>query len=393
MRIFFPHALGQRTTQWERGDDPMTSFSFTDGYDEVGQPRQRTQIACPRGWRRPEDAPAEGYLATHSRTTYARPVDPDGYIMDRVARITSFEVPETGGKTMQEVKDHVASGSNLRVIGQVLNYCDGPAFIGRPFGEIGEFGALVRTETLVLTEKILRQAYSPSSEDADSSTGIPPYLVTGTDPPWMDEYPEEFRSLLPPLAGYIFHAGEDEHQRGFFGNTTRNAFDFQLEEDQPPRGLLKTMIDPMSEDLRCRKTTIDYDRFDLLPIKVSDPLGLVTLAEYDERVLQPALLTDPNGNQRRVSYRPLGLLQDIYVMGKPSATDGDREVPSVVYEYGFLAFVQSPENARQPIFVRTIRRTHHDSETDVPTSELDETITIVEFSDGFGRLISDTDAG
>lgn len=27
--IFFPHLLAQRTTQWERGNDPMTQFAFT----------------------------------------------------------------------------------------------------------------------------------------------------------------------------------------------------------------------------------------------------------------------------------------------------------------------------------------------------------------------------
>jgi hypothetical protein len=30
LRTFFPHSLAQRTTQWERGDDPMTQFTFTD---------------------------------------------------------------------------------------------------------------------------------------------------------------------------------------------------------------------------------------------------------------------------------------------------------------------------------------------------------------------------
>src|SRR5205085_10415913 len=29
-RIFFPHPLAQRTTQLERGDEPMTQFTFTD---------------------------------------------------------------------------------------------------------------------------------------------------------------------------------------------------------------------------------------------------------------------------------------------------------------------------------------------------------------------------
>src|SRR5262249_18290193 len=49
LRIFFPHALAQRTTQWERGDDPMTQFTFTDDYDAYGQPRSQIAVAVPRG--------------------------------------------------------------------------------------------------------------------------------------------------------------------------------------------------------------------------------------------------------------------------------------------------------------------------------------------------------
>ena len=56
-------------------------------------------------------------------------------------------------------------------------------------------------------------------------------------------------------------------------------------------------------------------------------------------------------------------------------------------EYGFLAFEESPPENRQPIFVRSIRHTHHDTELDVPLPERNETITTVEYSDGFGRLL------
>ena len=52
-------------------------------------------------------------------------------------------------------------------------------------------------------------------------------------------------------------------------------------------------------------------------------------------------------------------------------------------EYDFLAFA----DRGQPISVRTIRQVHHDTETDVPLPQRDETITTVEYSDGFGRLL------
>ncbi|HEY1380561.1 MAG TPA: SpvB/TcaC N-terminal domain-containing protein, partial [Gemmataceae bacterium] len=56
-RVFYPHSLAQRTTQWDRGDDPLSQFAFTDyysdpvagTYDPYGRPRSMIQIAVPRG--------------------------------------------------------------------------------------------------------------------------------------------------------------------------------------------------------------------------------------------------------------------------------------------------------------------------------------------------------
>ncbi len=67
-RIFFPHPIAQRTTQWERGDEPMTQFAFTDDYDAYGQPRRQVSLAVPRhrDYRAPAPAGAP-YLGTLDR--------------------------------------------------------------------------------------------------------------------------------------------------------------------------------------------------------------------------------------------------------------------------------------------------------------------------------------
>ena len=49
LHIFFPFSIAQRTTQWERGEEPMTQVSFTADYDDFGQPRMQASIAVPRG--------------------------------------------------------------------------------------------------------------------------------------------------------------------------------------------------------------------------------------------------------------------------------------------------------------------------------------------------------
>ena len=52
-------------------------------------------------------------------------------------------------------------------------------------------------------------------------------------------------------------------------------------------------------------------------------------------------------------------------------------------EYDLLAFT----DRGQPISVRTTKRVHHDSETDVPVANRDDVPVSVDYSDGFGRLI------
>src|SRR5262249_5225329 len=85
-RIFFPHLIAQRATQWERGDDPMTSFSFTGDYDDYGLPHTQMALAIPRG----RDfhlsaAPGAPYLGTHTGAIFAQRDDDHRYIVDRVS--------------------------------------------------------------------------------------------------------------------------------------------------------------------------------------------------------------------------------------------------------------------------------------------------------------------
>ena len=381
--IFFPHLIAQRTTHWERGNDPLTRFSFNDDYDEFGQLLRSTQIACPRGWRTLDDMPSEVYLATRTLTTYAKPADPNIYIVDHVARSTSYELTNSGQMKLDELHQLPDSRFFLSVFSQSYNYYDGPAFEGLPLGQIGQFGALVRSESLVLTEDLLHEAYKSGASVLDPPEE-PPYLSLSGPPPWTAEYPDEFRRLVPPLGGYVSHPGGPDpiDARGYFAQTDRRRYDFQALSGTG-RGLVTARRDPLGRD-----TEIAYDKFDFLPIKVAAPAKLITQAEHDYRVLQPRQVTDPNGNQSLFTFTPLGLLSETFVRGKPG--EGDQTRPSVTMTYDFMAFLETKQadpNNPKPIYVHASRRVHHDSETDVPPSERDETIESREYSDGFGRLL------
>ena len=369
LHLFFPHLKAQRTTQWERGDDPMTQFTFTDDYDEFGQPQRQTQIACPRGWRKLDDESLNPYLVTCTRTAYAKSVDPQVHIRDRVAMTTSYEIKNSSGKSVLDLANLLDTSADLKVIGQTLNYYDGDAFQGLPFGQVGKHGALVRTESLVLTEDILSEAYG---------AGPPPYLVHDGNAAWTEDYPQGFRDQIPAIAGYTFHSGPP-YESGFATTTERRRYDFH---DGPNgKGLVMVMRDPLGFD-----TTFAYDQlYQLLPVEVTDPVGLKTQAKPNYRVLQPERITDANGNHMEFTFTPLGLLETTSVKGK--AGEGDQQRPSVVMDYDFRAFEKSPPDIRQPIFVRTKRQVHHDTETDIPQPQRDETIETIEYSDGFGRLL------
>src|SRR5262249_29985541 len=86
LRIFFPPLFAQRTTQWERGDEPMTQFAFTDNYDGFGQPCRRVGLAVPRHRDYRVPAPAgEPYLGTLTETQYAQRDDDERYTVSRVS--------------------------------------------------------------------------------------------------------------------------------------------------------------------------------------------------------------------------------------------------------------------------------------------------------------------
>jgi RHS repeat-associated protein len=386
--VFFPHIVAERTTEWERGDDPMTRFVFTDDayYDEYGQPRRQVNVAVPRGRNyRTSAADAESYISTLTEVSRAQRDDAERYIVDRVASTTQMEVVNDGRASLLELHASIqAAEVELRVFQQSFQYYDGQPFVGLPFGELGDFGAAVRGESLVLTEELLAEALrDPNTPDQPST---PPYLHPTTLVPWTAEYPTTFQSTVPALAGYDFADGSDHRGRGYFTRSHSSVFDFQV-PDAGARGLkLKTRDELGSE------ATISYDEpFRLLPQKVVDAVGLSTFAEYDYRVLKSRCVTDANYNRRAVTFSPLGLVTSIAVMGKEGEAVGDTlQIPGTRFEYMLLAFLKS----RAPISVRKIVREHHSQATDLPgatqqdrDARLSATIESVEYSDGFGRLL------
>ena len=393
--IFFPFELSQRTTQWERGADPLSTFVFTDNctlvakrlttadFDAYGQALCHTDVAVGRGRIFHEAAPAgNSYLAKQSVTTYAQRDDKTTYIVDRTSGVVLLEIPNDGSMALKDFVSAIQAGSEQRnVVAQTLSYFDGAAYTGLPFRQIGAYGALSRTETFCFTSAILQSAYGAT----------PVYLVPGGPLNWTSDYPQEFRSLLPTLAGYTYQAASagSPYFDGYYRLADQRRYDFQETPVQSTRRLVTGNKDALGN-----ATTISYDTpYQLLPVAVTSPAKLTTQTAYDYRVLQPATITDPNGNQTSYTYSPLGLLSQIIVAGRNGQNLGDTPaVPGTRFAYTMMgvdaAGLPVPiADLGQPVSTTMIRRVHHVSETELPEPERDKTIQSIEFSDGFGRIL------
>ena len=266
LRIFFPFQIANRTSQWERGAEPMTRFEFTGNYDAYGMPASKLEVAAPRGRDPLVQLSASGppYLSTYSTTEYARLDNVSLYIIDRTCRATQFEVLNDGALSVFALRDMVASGgASLRVIGHARTFYDGDAFVGLPLGVLGQFGAPVRSESLVFEDDFLTKTFDPADPLAVSA--LPVYLNPQGVSAWPSEYPPEFISLLPSLAGYVHYAAADVtgSPGGYYVTDSRRSYDFH-DPSQTPRGLDIISRDPLGAD-----TTVAYDSFDLLPVSSS----------------------------------------------------------------------------------------------------------------------------
>lgn len=155
-------------------------------------------------------------------------------------------------------------------------------------------------------------------------------------------------------------------------------------------------------------TTVEYDTYDLLPIRTTDAVDNTVSATPDYRVLQAATITDPNDNRTAVAFDALGLVVATALMGKATRVEGDRLAnldadPSLSDLQAFVAdphaqastllatsttrIVYDVDRFRrcgQPAFAATIARETHYAEPGGDTTKRQISFS---YSDGFGREI------
>lgn len=395
--VFFPFNIAQRTTQYERGKDPMHSFDFTKEYDSYGQPLGQLSVSLPRGLTPPGlpsyTGPFTGvpgnYLATYAVTEYIyKDIAAGQYMVNRTKRSLGWDLTQSSAnKTVFDLRDDIFSYDlnapltiPYPVIGCTLNYYDGAAFTGDAYGVIGAYGVQVRSETLIVTESILDDAYG---------SGTHPQCFQSS-PDWTTGYPAAFAGLMQDPTGHMGYVEKtgDPYVDGWYAESARLKYDFHVDP------LTAVGLPLESRDVFDSWSSIAYDDFLIMPLTSTQYLdlypgttnNLVTTAEYDYRVMQPFKVTDENLNISVFDFSPMGLLRATAVIGKGTEGDYksgsggyyDRYAPSVKMDYDFFAFMDDGD----PVWVETTSRELHYQQ-----SALSPTIVMVEYSDGFGRLI------
>ena len=129
------------------------------------------------------------------------------------------------------------------------------------------------------------------------------------------------RPILEEEGRYVHSEGDPNwwipSGRVFFSPDTNDAPATELAFARQHFFLPHRFRDPFHRADFATETFVTYDAYDLLPQQTRDALGNTVSAANDYRVLQPFLLTDPNGNQTAAAFDALGMVAGTAVMGKP----------------------------------------------------------------------------
>ena len=168
-----------------------------------------------------------------------------------------------------------------------------------PLGQIESRALPYEGYTLALTPALLTQVFGPR--------------VSGT--------------LLADEGRYVHSEGDANwwipSGRMFYSSGVGDTSAQELVNAQQHFFLPRRYRDPFHTNALSTETHVAYDVHDLLVAHTEDALGNIATAQNDYRVLQPALVTDPNGNRTAAAFDTLGQLAGTAIMGKSTEGFGD----------------------------------------------------------------------
>jgi len=366
--VFHRNPLETISYHYERNpEDPRIGHTLFHDIDAYGNVKKSLEVAYPRRTPIDQDPHPEEQTLHHLVLNENEFINQDDPAMPYFIGVP-YEAKKTELKLEnlpqvplrpEDVNDLIQT-SNPNLFSHVRNYYDGDPYTGLPLGEIGEQGLLTRSETLALKPQQREVIYDNRVDSADMLSAGYAESPDGSDAWWVQ--------------------------------TQRNQY-----ADAPNRFFQQIgQRDPIGHE-----TTIEYDDFQLLPIKTIAPLDTVIEVKNDYQIFAPYHLIDPNKNRSQIKFNAFGMVLAIAVMGKEGENKGDSlegfsehaAGDPVANPHDFLQKASSRliadlfyfELNELPVFFHTItRETHHADPGPNNTTRIQQNLT---YSDGFGREV------
>jgi RHS repeat-associated protein len=460
---FFTHARETVDFHYERTlydvgarklADPRVTHSMVLAVDDYGNELQSVAIAYGRRHDDPDplltvpDQEIQKKIhVTCTESSYTNPIlDKDAYRTPLPAEVRTYElIKVTPDRAMADVTNLFGFSEIAAKVSQA-----GDSKHDLPYEDLHAAGATEAHPYRRLIEQV-RTLYRKEDLTGLLSLGVADskalpganYKLAFT-PGLLSIYERGQQNLLPTPTNVLRDEGkyvlsDDQKTADLFPATDPNGqwwipsgrvFYSPSKADTPAQELANAQahffLPRRFEDPFGNSTTVDHDDpHDLLVVRTADALANTVTSANDYRVLQPALLTDPNGNRSAVVFDGLGLVVASAAMGKKTEKLGDSLAqfttdvtqmtqgqiaadpaqadidaffasprgPSAAallggatsrFVYDLGRYVRSPGSA-SPAFAATVVRETHVS--DLGQGQSSKLQVSLGYSDGFGREI------
>lgn len=436
--VFFTHAREALTYHYERNpEDPRIGHAMTLEVDDFGNVLK--QAAVGYGRRQPDATLVEAedrakqiqILITYTENQVTNAIDgADEYRTPLPSESRTFElteVPLAAGQLRYQLTDILNAGTGATTI---------------PYEASPTAGILQRR----IIEHV-RTQYRPNDlgESQNNALALLPrgvleslalpgesYKLAFTPSLISQVYGDRVTDTMLEEEGRYVHSDGDDNWwiragRVFLSPNTNDTPQAERAHAREHFFLPQRFRDPFHTDSVNTESVVSYDQYDLLILETRDALGnrvtagersedgTVIMPMIDYRVLQPRVMTDPNGNRAAVRVDVLGMVVGTAVMGKPApaTVEGDslegfnpdlsdeiilahldepftdphailqRATTRLVYD--LFAYFRTRDQAEpQPATVYTLARETHDAVAPGTQTRIQHSFS---YSDGFGREI------
>lgn len=331
--VFFTHAREALTYQYERNpDDPRIGHALTLEVDEFGNVLKFAAVGY--GRRQPDgtlsiedQAKQSQILITYSENDFTNKIDGDDvYRMPLPCEMRTYEL--TGlSLTTNQIRFTLDELSTSASSAQVIPYEAKPSgsldkrliehvrTLYRP-NDLG----LSQNDSLALLPLGLMESLALPGES---------YKLALTSRLVSNVFGAKTTDSIFQTEGRYVHSDGDadwwlSSGRAFFSPDTNADPAMELAEAKNHFFVMRRVHDAFHRAGFDTESHVDYDQHDLLVTQTHNALGNVMHARNDYRVLQPNLMTDPNGNRSEVAFDTLGMVVGTAVMGKETENKGDN---------------------------------------------------------------------